>query len=39
MAPICLSVAFDHLRCPESSTEELSNLDSLYTFHISGKVV
>ena len=39
MAPICLPVAADCLRFPKGSTEELPNLDPIYTFHISRKVV
>ena len=37
MAPVCLPVAADCLRFPKGSTEELPNLDPLYTFLISGK--
>ena len=36
-APICLPVAADCLKFPKGCTEELPNLDPLYTFHISGK--
>ena len=39
MAPICLPTAADYLRLPRRSTEELPNLDLLYIFHISGKVI
>ena len=39
IAPICLPVAADCLKFPKGSTEELSNLDPLYAFHISGKVI
>ena len=39
MAPIRLPVAADCLKFPKGSTEELPNLDPLYSFHISGKAV
>ena len=39
MALICLLVAEDWFRFPRRSTEELLNLDPLYTFHMSRKVV
>jgi hypothetical protein len=38
-APIRLPAAADCLRLPKGRTEELPNLDPLYAFHISGKVV
>ena len=39
IAPICLPVAADCLRFPRGSTEELTNLDLLYAFHIRRKVI
>merc|ERR1712089_24487 len=39
MAPIHLPAALDCLKFPKGSTDELPNLDPLYTFHISRKVV
>ena len=39
MAPICLPVAADCLRFPRGITEELTNLDPLYGFHIRWKVI
>ena len=39
MAPICLPAAADCLKFPKGSMEELPNLDPLYAFHISRKVV
>ena len=39
MAPIRLPVAADCLKFPKGSTEELPNLDPLYAFLISRKVV
>ena len=39
MAPIRLPAVADCLKFPRGSMEELPNLDPLYTFHISGKVV
>ena len=37
--PSAMPVAVDCLRFPKNSREELFNLDPLYTFHISGKVI
>ena len=39
MAPIRLPAAVDCLKFPWGRMEELLNLDSLYAFHISGKVI
>ena len=39
MVSICLPAAEDCLRLLKGSTEELPNLDPLYAFHISRKVI
>ena len=39
MAPIQLPAAVDCLKFPKGSMEELPNLDLLYTYYISRKVV
>ena len=39
LAPIQLPAAADCLKFPKGSTEDVPNLDPIYTFHISGKVV
>ena len=39
MAPIQLLASVDCLKFPKGSTEELPNLDLLYTYYISRKVV
>ena len=39
MAPICLPPAEECIKFPKGSREELPNLDPLYAFHISGKVI